>query len=249
VRDRPCWLQAARAGQHTPHTERLEANVRELNSFLDAFKYEGGRHHGYTRIFNRGDAEDFDWNKGGRLYGQGEKTYQQLPEEKRLEMTINGEPVAESTLRPAISPSTTQGSQSRLRAQPILTRVRAGWRASDVDQEGWGPNAWLRRQRKKLRPSTLLLAGVTCQVNCIEPVSCDFEPRSPPNEEACALPAVANAMAAYSLARRSLSKGAIRPATATVCDGRTIPSSQLAIERTACRAWNTSSLGNLCPRS
>jgi hypothetical protein len=225
MRDRPCWLQAARAGQHTPHTEHLEANVRELNSFLDAFKYEGGRHHGYTRIFNRGDAEDFDWNKGGRLYGQGEKTYQQLPEEKRLEMTINGEPVAEIDIKAShLTIYHARFAEPLEGAQPILTRVRAGWRASDVDHDGWGTNAWLGRQRKKLRPSILLLAGVTCQVNCIKPVSCDFEPRSPPNEEACALPGVANAMAAYSLARRSLSEGAIRPAAATVCDGRTIPS-------------------------
>jgi hypothetical protein len=38
--------------KRTPHTERLEADVRELNKFLDGCDIRGGVHEGYTRNFN-----------------------------------------------------------------------------------------------------------------------------------------------------------------------------------------------------
>jgi hypothetical protein len=75
--------------KRTAHTKQLAADIRELNEFLRGCKITGGEHHGFTRNFNNAS-----WDKGGRLYSVG-GGYQQLPEQKRLEMTINGEPVAE----------------------------------------------------------------------------------------------------------------------------------------------------------
>jgi hypothetical protein len=77
----------------------LEQQVRELNEFLDRFDLRGGAHRGYLRIFNQGDDPSFNWNKGGRLYSQGDDCYQRLSQDDRLRMTINGEPVCEIDIR------------------------------------------------------------------------------------------------------------------------------------------------------
>jgi hypothetical protein len=58
--------------KHDDRTRRLEAEVHEINKFIDQHDLAGGTHRGYRRIFNCGDQEGFDWNKGGRLYSQGE---------------------------------------------------------------------------------------------------------------------------------------------------------------------------------
>lgn len=79
----------------TPEVERLETDVKRLNTFLDGFTLLGGTHRGYHRIFNLGDRPDFAWNKGGRLYSQGDESYQRLKEAERVLMTINGDPVVE----------------------------------------------------------------------------------------------------------------------------------------------------------
>lgn len=68
--------------EHTPETERLEADVRELNDFLAGVELMGGDHYGYTRVFN-----NHSWTMGGRLYSAGEHNYQQMPEAERLKMT------------------------------------------------------------------------------------------------------------------------------------------------------------------
>jgi hypothetical protein len=76
-------------------TKEMETEVKALNAFLDTFLIEGGSgfkgFHGFIRIFNQGDIPGFDWNKGGRLYGD----FQLLPDVERLEMTIGTEPVVE----------------------------------------------------------------------------------------------------------------------------------------------------------
>ena len=79
--------------QRTEHTERLTADVRELNEFLCSCEITGGEHYGYTRNFNNGA-----WNKGGRLHSVG-GGYQQMPEQKRLLMSFNGEAVAEIDIK------------------------------------------------------------------------------------------------------------------------------------------------------
>jgi hypothetical protein len=78
----------------TPETERLEADIRELNAFLARFSLTGGTHYGYIRVFN-----NRSWKAGGRLWSAGEHSYQQMPEAERVGMTINGEPVAEIDIK------------------------------------------------------------------------------------------------------------------------------------------------------
>jgi hypothetical protein len=80
----------------TEQTRQLEAEVEEINEFIEEHDLRHGNHRGYRRIFNCGDAEDFAWNKGGRLYSVGEEdSYQQLSKNDRLRMLIDGEPVVE----------------------------------------------------------------------------------------------------------------------------------------------------------
>jgi hypothetical protein len=80
--------------KRTPETDRLEADVKDLNEFLAGFELTGARHEGYIRIFNNAT-----WKKGGRLYSVGEDSYQLMPETKRLQMLINGETVAEIDIK------------------------------------------------------------------------------------------------------------------------------------------------------
>jgi hypothetical protein len=80
--------------KRTPETDKLERVVKELNEFLARMKLTGARHEGYIRTFN-----NCAWDKGGRLYSVGEGNYQLMPEHKRLEMQINGEPVAEIDIK------------------------------------------------------------------------------------------------------------------------------------------------------
>ena len=77
----------------------LEQQVRDLNDFLDGFDLRGGSHRGYVRGFNQGDHPAFAWNKGGRMYSQGDDSYQRLSRDDRLRMTINGEEVCEIDIR------------------------------------------------------------------------------------------------------------------------------------------------------
>lgn len=87
------------AVEKTPTTEKFEADLHELNRFLDKVVIAGGVHRGYRRIFNEGDQPGFAWNKGGRLYANGRPPYQLLPPDERVKMTFNGEPVAEVDVR------------------------------------------------------------------------------------------------------------------------------------------------------
>lgn len=88
------------AFKHDNHTSALEADIKELNTFLDEdSRIEGGNHFGYRRIFNQGDLPEFAWNKGGRLYSLGEDSYQRLKKDDRLRMRLNDEPVVEIDIR------------------------------------------------------------------------------------------------------------------------------------------------------
>ena len=83
----------------TEQTDRLEQDIRDLNKFLAQHEISGGIHRGYRRIFNQGDRTPYRWNKGGRLYSIGEDSYQTLKKDKRLLMTLDGEPVVEIDIR------------------------------------------------------------------------------------------------------------------------------------------------------
>jgi hypothetical protein len=80
----------------TAETDRIEQDVKELNEFLVRFTLTGGRHEAYYRTFTFNNGE---YNKGGRLSSIGEGSYQQHSKAERLQMTINGEPVAEIDIR------------------------------------------------------------------------------------------------------------------------------------------------------
>ena len=79
--------------------ERLWNEMQELNSFLEDFTLEQGTgqpmHRGFFRVYNNGDRRGFEFDAGGRLYSVGEESYQNLPSEERLKLTITGEAVAE----------------------------------------------------------------------------------------------------------------------------------------------------------
>ena len=93
IKGRPMKFEA------TARTEKLEKQLKALNTFFDGFELRGGLHRGYLRIFNNGDHPKFNWNMGGRLYGHGESNYQQMESADRLRMTINGEEVCEIDIR------------------------------------------------------------------------------------------------------------------------------------------------------
>jgi hypothetical protein len=84
--------------EHTPKSEWLEGRIRALNEFLDG-KLGSGVHRGYVCVFNNGDDPTFDWDKGGRLYSQGHRNYQQMADTERLKLTIEGELVSEIDIR------------------------------------------------------------------------------------------------------------------------------------------------------
>jgi hypothetical protein len=81
--------------QVTDKTKALADLVDELNEFIQPDRIAGGRCEGFYRVFNAGDHPSFAWNFGGRLYARGEPSYQQLSENKRLQVLIDGESVAE----------------------------------------------------------------------------------------------------------------------------------------------------------
>jgi hypothetical protein len=109
---KPLVLRASsiRSGQHkfkgrsihfmrTAETDRMEQDIKDLNEFLFRCEIGGGTHRGYRRIFNQGDETSYCWNKGGRLYSVGDDSYQTLKKAQRLQMTLDGEPVAEIDIR------------------------------------------------------------------------------------------------------------------------------------------------------
>ncbi len=80
---------------HTEKSRAIETDVKSLNSFLVDFELEGGGFSGYRRLFSNGDIDGFDFQWGGRLYGVGDYTYQNIKKTERQKMTIGGEEVVE----------------------------------------------------------------------------------------------------------------------------------------------------------
>jgi len=85
--------------ERTAQTDQIERDVHDLNRFLADHNIQGGVHRGYRRIFNQGDRKPYRWDKGGRLYSTGDDSYQTLKKAQRLEMMLDGEPVAEVDIR------------------------------------------------------------------------------------------------------------------------------------------------------
>jgi hypothetical protein len=77
---------------------KAQQRVAALNAFFSAHQLKGAQHAGWVRIFHRGDAPGFNFDYGGRLYSQSPAqslNYQHMSSEKRLELLIDDEPVAE----------------------------------------------------------------------------------------------------------------------------------------------------------
>ena len=70
--------------EHTDLSQKLEADVRELNEYLAKQSFGGGCvHRGYVRIFQNGDDPHFNWDRGGRLYSQpANANYQQQSQDE-----------------------------------------------------------------------------------------------------------------------------------------------------------------------
>ena len=81
--------------EHTEKSRAMEADVKSLNKFLAGFELEGGSFSGYRRLFSNGDINGFDFQWGGRLYGVGDYSYQNIKKTERQKMTIGGEEVVE----------------------------------------------------------------------------------------------------------------------------------------------------------
>jgi hypothetical protein len=85
----------------TPKAVKLRGEeVQELNEFFakHSLTPPSIKHIGWVRKFHLADHPDFRWNKGGRLYSQPptkDANYQNIDKNARLEMAIDGEPVAE----------------------------------------------------------------------------------------------------------------------------------------------------------
>ena len=81
-----------------PKTEQykeLEQQVLSINQFLSTFTYEAMSFGGLRRIFNEGDAPNFDFDRGGRLNHADGGGYIRMPKEKRGFIKIDGENVVE----------------------------------------------------------------------------------------------------------------------------------------------------------
>jgi|GEM_PF-529288 len=78
-----------------PQLETITDQIRDINRFLSDIRIDGGHHVGFQRMFSMGDASDFAWNKGGRLYSAGPNNYQTEKKERRIEMRLNGVGVVE----------------------------------------------------------------------------------------------------------------------------------------------------------
>lgn len=83
----------------TDHTTSLVDQIRELNAFLAKHSFNLDVPPQLKRIFNNGDAEDFNWNKGGRLIAIGQGNYQSMGSAARANITINDEPVVEIDIK------------------------------------------------------------------------------------------------------------------------------------------------------
>lgn len=79
--------------EETEETRRIASDVRHINAFLAQHELWKCPHVGFRRIFSY--VPHAGWTKQGRRYSIGWPNYQLLPQERRLEMLIDGEPVAE----------------------------------------------------------------------------------------------------------------------------------------------------------
>lgn len=76
----------------------FRSEVAELNAHFATHRLEGARHIGWVRKFHEVSSDKYMLNRGGRLYSQPPMpatNYQSMPQDERLKLRIDGEPVAE----------------------------------------------------------------------------------------------------------------------------------------------------------
>ncbi|WP_420585626.1 hypothetical protein [Ruegeria sp.] len=106
---RPITLKAAKiSGEAKPRiitdytrsstSAAIEADVNEINAFLNEWEYSFGAPPVLFRVFNDGDRENYQWDSGGRFYGS-ESTYINWKSEERRGILIGGEPTAEIDIK------------------------------------------------------------------------------------------------------------------------------------------------------
>jgi hypothetical protein len=96
-------LQLTRPSRPTPDTpasKQLRDEVNELNDFFAKHSVDGAnaKHIGWVRKFHMAHSLPYAWNKGGRFYSQPPiraTNYQQMPQDRRLELRLDGKPIAE----------------------------------------------------------------------------------------------------------------------------------------------------------
>ena len=122
--------------------DAIEAELEALNEFMAGFTLTGATHSGFYRTFNLGDHPDFAWNKGGRIISRG--VLQNLDKEKRLEITIDGDPVTEIdveashlTLAYGLLGVTTESTRGAYEVEGLPSLV-----VDDVDWRRWAVKTW-----------------------------------------------------------------------------------------------------------
>jgi hypothetical protein len=88
----------AGATRDTPIARAMRSEVAELNAHFATHELEGARHIGWVRKFHGASSDKYMLNRGGRLYSQPPMpatNYQNMPQERRLELRMNGERVSE----------------------------------------------------------------------------------------------------------------------------------------------------------
>ena len=73
----------------------MEQQVLLINQFLSSFTYEGMSFGGLRRIFNEGDAPNFDFDRGGQLNHADVGGYIRMNKDKRKLIKTDGEDVVE----------------------------------------------------------------------------------------------------------------------------------------------------------
>jgi hypothetical protein len=88
----------AGATQSIAEARDMRSEVAELNAHFEKHELEGARHIGWVRKFHGASPDKYALNRGGRLYSQPPmpaSNYQSLPQERRLKLRMDGEPVSE----------------------------------------------------------------------------------------------------------------------------------------------------------
>lgn len=80
---------------NTAKTVELKQQVERINAIYARHSFEGLPEPVVRRTFNCADSEGFDFNKGGRLYGD----FQDMRREARRNILIDGQPVVELDLK------------------------------------------------------------------------------------------------------------------------------------------------------